>query len=176
MLQSLTLQFDHAEDRLLLRLQEQIDGRESELCLHLTRRVCAQLSRDLKTLAELSAQVPERMAPLARAAVSVAHHEAMSVQVPLRKAPPPLPGTARRTALVLAVATGRRREGGQWVLKFELQGQEPATLTLTEQTLHGVIGLLGKQIAAANWALPESPRVHDDATDDAHSEMLRHFH
>ena len=156
MLQSLGLHFDAIEDRLLLRLA---DGalETPGIDLLLTRRVCAALRGELQQLADASAQAPERLDAVAKATVSAIHHQALASQVSMRREPAKAAGPRSPPQLVTGVTCGRRRGDGKWVVRFELRDQPTVTLTLSDQTLHGLIDLLRRQIVNAGWALPAIP-------------------
>lgn len=157
MLQNISLRYDPVEDRLVLRLTLKSEaGAPVEHWLHLTRRVCAAWRQDLQAMVDLSARLPERMDRAARAAVSSAHHHALSAQVPTRTEPPP-PASAEPAVtplLVTGIVCGRRRSDGRWVVRFELRGRSPLGLVLSDPTLHAVVDAVSRRIQSAAWSLP----------------------
>lgn len=158
MLRNISVRYDPVEDRLLLRLTLQTDDHPVEHWLHLTRRVCAGLRRDLQAMVDLSAELPERMDRAAKAAVSSAHHQAMAAQVPHRTEPAAAaPAPTEPPVLVTRVVCGRRRDDGRWVVRFERRDLAPLALVLSNPTLHALVDALGKRVAVAEWALPALP-------------------
>lgn len=174
MLQSITVTYDATEDRLQLRLIERSADAESELRLMLTRRFSAALRRDLQTLVESSAAVPERLSERARAALVAGNHQAQAATVPLVRAPEPVSDRPTRSALATGVATGRRRSDGAWVLRFELRDDAPVTLTLRDDTLHAFARLLTQALNTADWGLPALPL--DAPVDPAGARPLQELH
>ncbi|MBI3367887.1 MAG: hypothetical protein HY021_05410 [Burkholderiales bacterium] len=157
MLQSISLRFDPVEDRLLLRLTVQREQAEQVHWLHLTRRACIGWRADLQKMVDSSADAPQRLDPVAKAALSAAHHEAMSAGATRRTEPPIAPEPALRPALVTSIACGRRRSDGRWLISFNLQAQPSLTLVLSGQTLHGLVDALTRHVQAADWGLPALP-------------------
>jgi len=152
-LTSLTLRYDAEEDRLALRL---VLGAEAprEMLTYLTRRITQQLRSQLQTLAEQSAQAPERLPPSSRSQVEANYHHAVASQVPTTAGPPIRPQGEGRAPLVTRAQCGRVRGGGSWVIRLDLREAEPMTITLTDSTLHATIALINRQVAAAGWDLP----------------------
>lgn len=158
MLLNISVRYDPLEDRLLLRLTLRVDGQPVEHWLHLTRRICIALRRDLQAMVDLSAELPERLDKGARAVVSAAHHQAVSSQVPTRtEAADEAPAPEQPPALVTKVVCGRRRADARWVVQFERRGQPPLALVLSNPTLHALVDALSRRVAVAHWALPELP-------------------
>lgn len=163
MLHTLSLRFDPVEDRLLLRLVLQAEGEAmTEHWLHLTRRVCAAWRQDLQAMVDLSAQAPQRLDGLAKAAVSKSHHEAMVNQAKIRSVPAQeLPAAPARPDLVTKVVCGRRRSDERWTIRFERRGLSTISLVLGPRTLHGLVDAVSQRLRSASWALPpmaaESP-------------------
>lgn len=158
MLKQIKLRYDPTADRLLLDLQMQVQGAEMEShLLHLTRRVVQVWRRDLQAMVDLSAQLPQRMDPAARAAVSQAHHQALASQVKARTEPAPAPEVVEEgppPRLVTRIACGRRRDDGRWVLRFECTDGPSLGLVLSAQTLHGLVEALSRRVQSADWNLP----------------------
>ena len=110
-------------------------------------------------MVDVSAQAPERLDPVAKAAVSSAHHQAMSSQVPQVVAPRPAltPQSDQAPALVTRVMCGRRRSDRRWVLKFERHKLPEMTLILSTPTLHALVDAVSRRIQATAWNLPVMP-------------------
>lgn len=156
MLQNISVRYDPAEDRLVLRLVLKRGEAIEEHWLHLTRRVCASLRPDLQAMVDMSAELPPTMDRAAKAAVSAAHHQALSSQVPTRTEPAPPPADTQpvQPDLVLKAVCGRRRADARWVLKFELRGKPPLALVLSNPTLHALVDALSRRVQLAAWQLP----------------------
>lgn len=156
MLQSLSIRYDQVEDRMVLHLHvKQEAGPTTVHVLQVTRRVCAGWRGDLQAMVDISAQAPARLDPASKAAVSKAHHEAMSSQATVRTEPA-LPQSAPEhgpALLVTKIACGRRRADGRWVIRFETQSQPPLGLVLSSQTLHALVDALSRRVQTAQWAL-----------------------
>jgi hypothetical protein len=172
LLQNIGLRFDEPEDRLLLTVSSTSEqGLPIEHRLHLTRRVCGLWRPDLQAMVDLSAQLPDAMAPAAKAAVSNAHHQAMAAQTAVRVERVPATDPEQcRPLLVSRIECGRRRADGRWVLRFETLNNAPLSLFLSDRTLHGLVQALSMRLKATGWNLPalptESPmaaRVRPDA-------------
>ncbi|WP_374434466.1 hypothetical protein [Inhella sp.] len=158
MLKHIRLRYDPIADRLLLDLQMATPqgGLESHL-LHLTRRIVHRWRGELQAMVDMSAELPQRMDPAARAAISQAHHQAMSAQVNARTEPAP-PAEAEVQGepprLVTRIGCGRHKLDGRWVLQFECQTGAPLTLVLGTKTLHGLVDALSRRVQSAQWGLP----------------------
>lgn len=162
MANSIQLDYDPTEDRLLLTLAQENDGENeaaatSTRSLLLTRRVVAAWRPALRSLAESSASVSPQLHPAARAAVSAAHHEVMAAQARKGSAQPVMAAVAGETMLVKQALCGRNKNGG-WVLKFQLTDGSATLLRLGGATLHAFIAMLDQRIARAGWGLPILPR------------------
>jgi hypothetical protein len=156
MLKNLSLRFDPVEDRLLLRLHLiGAGGLESVHALHLTRRLCAAWRGDLQAMIDASAQTPPHLGEGAKAAVSKAHHQAMSAQAVARTEPAPAAAEPVDTTpqLVTAIACGRRVSDSRWIVRFTLKNQTNIGLVLTGQTLHALVDALSRRVQVAQWAL-----------------------
>lgn len=158
MANSIQLDYDPAEDRLLLTLTQENDTDKEAVptgprTLLLTRRVVAAWRPALRSLAESSASVSPQLHPAARAAVSAAHHEVMAAQARKGSARPVMAAAAGETMLVKQALCGRNKNGG-WVLKFQLMDGGATLLSLSGATLHAFIAMLDQRIARADWGLP----------------------
>ncbi len=173
-LTSLTLRYDAEEDRLALRL---VLGGEPprHLLACLTRRVTQQLRAQLQTLAEQSAQAPERLPPSSRSQVQAHYHQAVAAQVPTAAGPPIHRHGEAPTPLVTAAQCGRVRGQGSWVIRLDLRQAEPLTITLTNSTLHATIALINRQVAAAGWDLP-AMAIQQDTHAAPGALLLRELH
>ena len=168
MLKHIRLRYDPVSDRLVLDLQMQVGGEMQSHQLHLTRRIVQTWRRDLQAMVDMSAKLPARMDPAARAAVSQAHHQALSSQVKARTEPAPDPdavdpGPAPR--LVTRIACGRRKDDGRWVLQFTCAEGPPLALVLGAQTLHGLVDAVSRRVQSAQWNLP--PTASERSAPDA---------
>lgn len=159
MADSLQLDYDAAEDRLVLSFFRDRDAAAGEIgapesppSLLLTRRVVAAWRPDLRAVAERSAAVSPQLHPAARRVMASAHHEVMAAQVKRASAPPVRP-PAGRAALVERVVSGRHKDG-RWVLRFESRDGGVHALKLSTALLHAFIALLDRRIAEAGWGLP----------------------
>lgn len=158
MLKNLSVRFDPVEDRLLMRLEfEAEEGGAREHWLHLTRRVCAAWRGDLQKMSDLSAELPARLDPVAKAVVAQAHHQVMASQATTRTEPAPKLQPPGVPALVTGIGCGRRKDDGRWVIRFDLRDQPALTLVLSTQTLHALVDALSRRVAVADWALPLLP-------------------
>lgn len=170
MLQDISVRFDPVEDRLVLRLAVLEGEVRRTHWLHLTRRLCAAWRRDLQSLVDLSAGLPQRMDKAARAAVSAANHEVQSSQVRTRTEPAAAqPQPADPAALVLGIQCGRRKSDQRWVLRFELKDRPSLALVLSDPTLHALVDAVARRLQVSDWALPalpgeRQPRTPDPAT------------
>lgn len=156
MLQNISVRYDPVEDRLVLRLSLKTEAGPAEHWLQLTRRVCASWRQDLQAMVDLSAELPPRLDKAAKAAVSAAHHQVMSSQVPVRTEPAPAPEQRihAEAVLVTRVTCGRRRSDARWVVKFELRDRPPLALVLSTPTLHALVDAVSRRVLVAEWALP----------------------
>ena len=176
MLKNLSLRFDAVEDRLLLRLHLiGAAGLESVHALHLTRRLCAAWRGDLQSMLDASAGPPSHLGQSAKAAVSKAHHQAMSAQAVARTEPaPPSDETANETPqLVTAIACGKRVSDSRWIVRFTLKNQTSISLVLTAQTLHALVDALSRRVQVAQWAL--SP-IAVESKEAAPPTLAKEFH
>lgn len=150
MLKRLVLRYDPVEDRIVLRLVTE----QSEHWVHLTRRVTTQWRRDLDVVIERSAQVPERLDPVARTTVAQAHHQAMAAQAQVRaERRDEAPELAARPVpeLVVGVACGQRRDDGRWLIRFAFPQERHCTVALSAESLHGLVEVLDVQMRKAGW-------------------------
>lgn len=177
MLKNLNLRFDPVEDRLLLRLHLiGAGGLESVHALHLTRRLCAAWRGDLQAMLDASAGPPAHLGQGAKAAVSKAHHQAMSAQAVARTEPAAPPGddpVKETPQLVTAVACGRRVSDSRWIVRFTLKNQTSIGLVLTAQTLHALVDALSRRVQVAQWAL--NP-IAMESKDAAPPTLAKEFH
>ena len=160
MLQNISIRFDPVEDRLALTITARAEGGAvQEHRLHLTRRICLAWRPDLQTMLDRSAQLPPRLGPEARAAVSKTHHQAMASQADLRTSPTVADpaGQAVKHALVTRINCGQRRHDGLWVLRFDLFSGPAVSLVLEGKTLHGFVDGVVGQMQASGWDLPPLP-------------------
>jgi len=165
MLKNLSLRYDAEEDRLLLLLTLLTDeGQERAHALYLTRRLCAAWRQDLQQMVDLSAQVPERLQPALRAAVSKAHHDAQASQARARTEPAPefasLSGVPT-PMLVSRIRCGRSKGSDAWVIQFDCKGGASLGLRVGSQTLHALVDALSRRVQAAQWGLPTLPVERD---------------
>jgi hypothetical protein len=156
MLQNISVRYDPIEDRLVLRLVHKTAAGPQEHWLHLTRRLCMAWRKDLQKMVDMSAELPQRMDPAARSAVSAAHHQVQSSKVPVRTEPAPAPEATAEVLpmLVTNVTCGRRREDQRWVVKFELRDRPPLAVVLSNPTLHALVDAVSRRVGVAQWALP----------------------
>lgn len=155
MLQNLSVRYDPLEDRLVLRFVHKAETGPVEHWLHVTRRVCASWRQDLQAMVDMSAELPLRMDRAAQAAVSAAHHQVQSSQVPVRTEPAPVEEVRQVTPLLVTEVTcGRRRSDGRWVVKFALKDRAPLALVLSNPTLHALVDAISRRVQVAGWALP----------------------
>lgn len=160
MLKNIRIRWDPIEDRLVLRLTSEVDGRESDHWLQVTRRVAAGWRRDLDKLVQKSAQVPERFDPHIKATLAASHHQAVAQQAPLRVEPPQTTETQGPTELVTQVRCGQRKTSNDWVQLFDLRNGATLTLNMTDTTLHGFVKALDNQLSQAGWGIvPAAPEV-----------------
>lgn len=171
MLKDISVRFDVAEDRLVLRLTLIGDAGPQIHWLHLTRRLCAAWRRDLQALVDLSADLPPRMDRAARAAVSAANHQVQASQAATRTEPAtPLPAE-EQPALVLAIQCGRRQSDQRWIVRFELRDRPTLALVLSDPTLHALVDAVSRRVQAANWGLPALPNERQPKSPDAASPL-----
>lgn len=157
MLQDISVRYDPEEDRLVLRLTLLADQQTITHWLHLTRRTCSALRKDLQALVDLSAEVPQRLDAVTRQELSNSHHQALASQVPRRVEPASAQPPPERPKLVSKAQCGRRRADGRWVLKFETVEQQGLALVLSKPTLHALVDALNKRVTAADWGLSTLP-------------------
>lgn len=150
MLKRLVLRYDAVEDRIVLRLVTE----QAEHWVHLTRRLTTQWRRDLDVVIERSAQVPERLDPVARATVAQAHHQAMVTQAQVRaerRDEVPAPPARPLPELAIGVACGQRRDDGRWLIRFAFPQDRHYTVALSAESLHGLVEVLDVQMRKAGW-------------------------
>lgn len=159
MADSLQLDYDPAEDRLVLtfrrdrgEVQGEAEAPEATPSLLLTRRVVAAWRPHLRAAAERSAALSPQLHPAARQVMTSAHHAVMATQARKSAAPPILP-PAGQSKLVKRVQTGLHKDG-HWLLRFELREGGGRGLKISTAVLHAFIALLDRRIAQAGWGLP----------------------
>lgn len=158
MLKNLSLRYDASEDRLLLQVVVvDAEGLETAHALHITRRLCAVWRGDLQAMVDLSSQAPAQLPPVARAAVSKAHHDAQSSQATVRTEPASrsVPADLTPPLLVTRIVCGRHRADGRWVVQFERRDLPSLGLMLNAKTLHALVDALSRRVKTAQWNLPE---------------------
>jgi hypothetical protein len=154
MLHSVGIDYLPEEDRL------RIDVRSRSGDVHrflLTRRVCALWLRDLEATALRSAAVPERLDPAAKATLTGLHHTALVQQAKFGRVQPSPEEASPAPQLLASVECGIDRRGEKWAIRFTTVHGDVLTLSLTAQTLHGIIELLRRQLVRTDWGLSLLP-------------------
>jgi hypothetical protein len=155
MLKRIVLRYDPVEDRILVRLVTD----QTQHGVLLTRRLATRWRHDLDVVIERSAQLPERLDPVARATIAQAHHQAMAAQAQLRAERrdevPPMP-MRPVPELAVGVACGQRRSDGRWLIRFTFAQDRECTVALSPESLHGLVEVLDIQMRKAGWLPPPS--------------------
>lgn len=167
MLESLKLRFDPVEDRLVLTVTAKHESDRQTSTLHLTRRICAGWRADLEQVLRVSAQAPSRLEPQAQAIVTAANHQALAAQAPRRSEPVTREELTVSPLLVTKVVVGRERQSMRWLVRFEVRGATPVTLTLSDQTLHALIDAFNERITGSDWGITTLPTKVPPAVDGA---------
>lgn len=154
MLQSVGIEYLPDADRLRIDIRAG-DGRISRFMI--TRRVCKAWLRDLEAMAVRSAELPDRIDPALRASLAGAHHEALAQQAKFGRSEPDASAPLPEPVLLSKVLCGRDQGKDQWALRFVSTGRDVVTLSLSPQTFHGIVELLRKQLARADWELELLP-------------------
>lgn len=149
MADELQLDYDPAEDRLALTIRKAGSSPETLL---LTRRLVKAWCLDLRRAVDHSAAVSPELHPAARSAISAAHHRSLAAQVERASAPPVRLESADKALMVSAVRTGVSKDR-RWSLRFELRSGGVRQLVLSPALLHGLVALLDRRLAEADWGL-----------------------
>jgi hypothetical protein len=158
MLDSLALRYSPVEDRLELRVRSKEPAQEYRFAL--TRRVTLRLAQQLAKAVELSAETPAHVDPAARRSISLAHHEAVASRASIQRGPAggvaPV-ATGEAPVLVSRIDCGRSKDGRLWLLRISGPDRAAVALTLAPETLHGLVELLRRRLAEAQWGIELLP-------------------
>jgi hypothetical protein len=171
-LESLALRYSPVEDRLELRVRSREPAQEYRYAL--TRRVTLRLAQQLAKAVELSAEMPAHVDPAVRRSISLAHHEAVASQASIQRGPgageAPL-ATGEAPVLASRIDCGRSKDGRLWLLRISGPGRTAVALTLAPKTLHGLVELLRRRLAEAQWGVELLPGAPPGATGKATPRM-----
>lgn len=151
-LHQLKLEYQSAEDRLLLRLASE---EQAEVLLWLSRRMSKYVWQTLLDMAQSALEIQLQTNPEARYAMLGFRHEAALSQANFEDLYDDMPRERPLGAVPLLITRleKKRDDDGRNVLGlFPISGQG-VYITLDEALLHGLIKLLENGAAKADWGL-----------------------
>lgn len=172
-LEKIRIEFEPEEDRLVMRIL--VDG-QAEVLLWLTRRCVKRLWVAMLKLAEWKPEIQQQPDPEARSAILQFEHERALREVrfsgPQEDPPPSVPAPPREqplgaAPLLVTRIQARRLENGRSQLALLPTHGQGAHLTLSDNLLHGLMGLTQAAVEKAEWdmrlELPRSALMSDEA-------------